>query len=143
MGKTIIVLRHGFADNQGNLLPQGKDLASLVGEKLSVLYPGVIWEVWSSLQKRAFDTAECIIEKINTSRPVSTTSALNMYEDVYHTFNLIERSEAEYILLVTHQSNIVEMYKQENKKIPVISYCEGVVMNQDASQFETFKIENN
>ena len=153
MEKTIIILRHWTTDRSGILLPEGKELATAVGKRIAALYPDIIWEVWSSPQQRAIDTAEFISEKINTagrfvSKDIDLITSVHNIHIMLGLISklvseLMERYVPPYLILVTHQPNIENLYRKLYKNPDEVSYCEGVIMNQDGSQFQRLKLEMN
>lgn len=140
MGKTIIILRHA-EDLFGCLTARGIKQAQDMGQKIKALYPEAIFEVWTCPTRRAAETTKIISDLIATS-DIFTSDAFHSTGEMSRQLAIINSSKSEYLLVITYADMCRNMSKEYGKSQEMITYGNGLLVNQDGSHFEYFKTEN-
>ena len=140
MGKTIIILRH-TEDIFGCLTARGIKKAQEMGQKIKDLYPEATFEVWTCPIRRAAETAKIISDFIVTSG-IFTSNAFSPTGELSRQLAMINDFKSDYVLVITYADMCRNMAKVYGKYQETITYCNGLLVNQDGSHFEYFKTEN-
>lgn len=142
MNKIIIILRHGKTNLSDELTQEGIDLAHKVGGEIRDLYPEKTFEVWSSDEERAIDTAKYIGQHLNVSKVSQSYNFGPSYVELSVVPKFITNSKSEYIIIITHEPFFYDLAQKLNMRRLSINHCEGVIINEDGSHFEYFKTKN-